>query len=186
MPLFDRGLTFFPLCESLCTLRLCAIFSSLLPHTLDSSLSADFTWAILPRTAERSLAPFALNRAPIGASIALPLASARSLSSPSIPLRDTCGPPRRKSTAEFSFLSRFLSAKISASVSADSGKLPAAHARKAPSTLEKAGILSVWSSLRALRHRRAPRGLFPWSHKGFAPVLPSNSPFPRSEGASPS
>src|SRR5713226_1661184 len=103
----------------------------------------NFTWAILPRIADGVPAPFALTCAPIDASIALPRASARASSPPSIPPRDTCGLPRRKSTAEFSFLSRFLSAKISAFASTDSGRLPAVPARKAPSRSKKAGILSV-------------------------------------------
>src|SRR6266700_1584935 len=139
------------------------------------------TWAILPRTSERAPAPFALTHAPIGASIALPLASARSLSSPSIPPRDTCDPPRRKSTAEFSFLSRFLSAKIFACVSTDSVRYTAGPATKAPSTLKKTGILSAWSNLRALKHRRAPRGLFPSFRMGCVPVLLPPHQFRRRE-----
>src|SRR6266567_2275744 len=162
---------FSPLCESPCTLRLCVIFSSLLPRTPNLCGARNVTWAILPRTSERAPAPFALTHAPIGASIALPLASARSLSSPSIPPRDTCDLPRHKSTAEFSFLSRFLSAKIFACASTDSGRLPAGPATKAPSTSKKTGVLSVWSSLRALKHRRAPRGLFLSFRMGCVPVL---------------
>src|SRR5712692_702425 len=141
----------------------------------------NFTWAILPRIADRVPAPFALTRAPIDASIALPRASARASSPPSIPPRDTCGLPQRESTAEFSFLSRFLSAKISAFASTDSGRLPAVPARKAPSKSEKAGGLAARSSLRALKHPRAPRGLQPLSQKCCVPVPPPALLSPRSE-----
>src|SRR2546428_814970 len=172
----------FPLSESQRAQRLCVIFSlSPLAYSGFFAGACDFTWAILPRTADRAPAPFALTRAPIDASIALPPASARSLRPPSIPPRDTCDPPRRKSTAEFSFLSRFLSAKISASASTASGKLPAAPATKPPSTSEKPGVLSVLSSLPALKHPPAPRGLFPSFQKCCVPAPPQALLSPRSE-----
>jgi hypothetical protein len=138
--------------------------------TSTTSRIAAITWAILPRTAERAPVPFALTRAPIEASIALPCASARSSSLPSIPPRDTCGRPRRKSKAGFSSLWRFPSAGIFACASTDSERLLAAPARKAPSTSKKEDARAAWSNLLARERWRGPGALFPWSQTSCAPV----------------